>query len=52
MRTLEGGTRALVQAVPRPDFEHKDAEKKALKSSRPIQRMFLSEGTGSLFVEF
>lgn len=38
---MEGGTRAVIMAVPRPDYDQKD---KGATSARPIQRMFLSEG--------
>jgi transcription elongation factor SPT5 len=39
----DGGTRALIQAIPRPDYDNVTKGKAAKTTSRPLQRMFLPE---------
>jgi transcription elongation factor SPT5 len=39
----DGGTRALIQAIPRPDYENANKGKAANTTSRPLQRMFVPE---------
>jgi hypothetical protein len=39
----DGGTRALIQAIPRPDYDNTNKGKAANTASRPLQRMFVPE---------
>jgi len=52
VRVLEGGTRAFIQAVPRPDYDDTGKTSRTMdggveatktKKTRPLQRLFLSE---------
>jgi transcription elongation factor SPT5 len=43
LRLLEGGTRALVQLVPRPDYKPTTHKGDGMKAARPMQKLFLAE---------